>query len=104
VSYSRAHKQRKQAEAWLTEHTRRGTKCAECGTVFTVDRGDGKRLAFFPNGLPHGVALYVLCKPCGAKYEKFGLAGIPEVQKDCKVTVAMSPYNPANRDASRSIH
>jgi hypothetical protein len=84
-------KQRRQMEAWLTAHTRKGARCSECSVVFTVDQGDGKRLAHFPNGAG-GTAFYVLCKICGCNYERDGLSAIPNVQRDSKITATMSPH------------
>jgi hypothetical protein len=79
-------------------------KCANCSAVFSVDRGDGKKLLVFPNGAG-GTALYVVCKDCAARAQKMGLEdGIPEVARDSKLTVLMSPYNPANHSAFRSVH
>jgi hypothetical protein len=78
-------------EGWLKAHTRKGARCSECSATFTADRGDGKRIAIFPNGAG-GLALYVLCKSCGAKYEMDRQLAIPNVWKDCRVTALMSPY------------
>jgi hypothetical protein len=57
-------KQRKQVKAFIAAHSCKGAKCAECGSLFTVSRGDGKKVAIFPNGVG-GISLYVLCAPCG---------------------------------------
>ena len=76
--------------AWFEAHTCKGAKCSECSTTFTADRGDGKRLAMFPNGTG-GLSFYVLCKRCGAKYERDGLLAIPNVWRDCRITTLMSP-------------
>ncbi len=61
-------------EQFLSEHTRKGARCAECQAPFKVHRGDGKKLAIFPNGAG-GIALYVLCAKCGQSYRTLGLAG-----------------------------
>jgi hypothetical protein len=103
MGYSSAKKQRRQMEAWLAARTRKGSQCSNCAVVFSVDHGDGKQIAIFPNG-GGGIAFYVLCRDCGALYRAMGLAGLPEVQKDCRITVAMSPYNPANAVAFKTVH
>jgi len=86
---------------WLTARTRKGSQCSNCGLVFTVDRGDGKRLIIFPNG-GGGTALYVVCRECGGRYQELGLAGLPNVARDSKITVFMSPYAPQN--APKFVH
>jgi hypothetical protein len=73
----------------------KGAKCSECSAIFTADRGDGKKLIWFSNG-GGGTAFHVVCADCGARAQELGLAGLPAVQRDCKLTVLMSPYNPAN--------
>jgi hypothetical protein len=82
-------KQRRQMKAWIKAHTRKGSKCSECGVTFTVDRGDGKRVAIFPNG--HGFSAFVLCFKCGQTYERGGPAALPEVMKDAKLAIFLSP-------------
>jgi hypothetical protein len=74
--------------------------CANCGASIT-----GKRhsVAIFPNRAG-GTAMYPLCADkCALLFKVFGLAGIPEVVKDSELTVAMSPYNPANRAAFKRV-
>jgi hypothetical protein len=89
-------KQRKQVKAFLAAHSCKGAKCAECGSIFTVDSGDGKKVAIFPNGVG-GISLYVLCNTCGVDYEKRGTAAIPNAWKDSRITAAMSQYAPKGK-------
>lgn len=103
MSYSRTRKQRRQMEAWLDARSRKGSHCSNCGVVFQVDQGDGKKLVVFPNG-GGGTAMYVVCRDCGARYQEMGLDGIPEVERDSKLTVLMSPNNPANYEAFKTVH
>jgi hypothetical protein len=89
-------------EDWLAARTRKGVKCSNCGVIFAVDRGDGKKLVVFPNGAG-GTAMYVVCAECGACAQDLGLDGIPEVARDSELTVLVSPYNPANDEAFKSV-
>jgi hypothetical protein len=82
-------KLRRQVKAWIKEHTRSGSKCAECSVAFAVDRGDRKRLAIFPNG--HGVSMFVLCFDCGQRYERGGPRAMPNILKEAQIAVFMSP-------------
>ena len=75
--------------ARLRAQTCKGSQCSECGVTFTVDRGDGKRIAIFPNG--HGLSMFVLCFACGQTYERGGPAAIPNVLKDAQMAVFVSP-------------
>jgi hypothetical protein len=75
--------------------------CANCGISLA---GKPRTIAVFPNGAG-GSAMYPLCADkCGLLFKVFGLAGIPEVDKDSKLTVAMSPHNPANRAALKYMN
>jgi len=89
-------RQRKQLQAFIAAHSREGAQCAECAFIFTVNRGDGKKLAIFPNGAG-GLAFYVLCALCGCDYEKRGKAAIPNVCKDSLITALMSEYAPKGK-------
>jgi hypothetical protein len=89
-------KDRNQLKDFLAEHSRKGATCAECDSTFSVDSGDGKRVAIFPNGAG-GLAFYVLCRPCGSEYEKRGKAAIPNVSKDSLITALMSEYAPKGK-------
>lgn len=83
-------------KAFITAHSRKGATCAECSSIFTADRGDGKKVAIFPNGAG-GISVYVLCRPCGVAYVKHGKAAIPNVCKDSLITVLMSKYAPKGK-------
>jgi len=95
-------KDRRRLKDFIAEHSRKGAACAECGSIFTVDSGDGKKVAMFPNGAG-GIAFYVLCGSCSSDYEKHGKAAIPNVCKDSLITVLMSEYAPKTK-ASVRIH
>jgi hypothetical protein len=82
-------KQRRQMKAWLKARTCKGSKCSECGVTFAVDRGDGKRVAIFPNG--HGLSMFVLCFACGQTYERGGPRAMPNLLKEAQIAVFMSP-------------
>ncbi len=71
-------KDRKQLRDFIADHSREGAACAECSSIFIVGRGDGKKVAIFPNG-GGGIAFYVLCARCACDYEKRGKAAIPNV-------------------------
>jgi hypothetical protein len=89
-------------EDFLARAACKGAHCAECRAVFTADRGDGKKLLVIRDDI--AVSLYVLCANCWAHFQALDAAGIPEVVRDRKMTVAMSPYNPANAAAFRHMH
>jgi hypothetical protein len=93
-------KQRQQIKAWTKAHSSKGECCAECRVTFTVDRGDGKRVAIFPNG--HGVSMFVLCFACGQTYERGGPAAMPNILKETQMAVFMSPL--ATPPASSFVH
>jgi hypothetical protein len=82
-------------EVWLAARTRRGSRCAECQAVFTVDRGDGKKLVRLPMPGGAGMSFYVLCNSCGVKYQGAGEVAVPNVWRDRRIAMAMNPYAPA---------
>jgi hypothetical protein len=90
-------------QSFIAARTCKGAQCSNCGVVFTVDQGDGKRLLIFPNG-GGGTAFYVVCRECGQLYQRGGPTALPNVWRDCKLTVLMSPHNPANAAAFRVVH
>ena len=102
IQHPLSAKDRRRLKDFIADHSRKGASCAECSSIFTVDRGDGKKVAIFNNGAG-GIAFYVLCGPCACEYKKRGKAAIPNVCKDSLITVLMREYAPKTQ-ASVWIH
>lgn len=83
----------KQVQGFINTNSRKGKKCAECGSAFTADNGDGKVIASFRN-IAGGLSLYVLCARCGTAYKKRGKTAIPNAVRDAYMAAFASPYAP----------
>jgi hypothetical protein len=82
---------------FIAAKSRKGAKCAECATIFTRDKGDGKVVAMFRN-TGRSFSVYVLCAHCGAGYKKAGKRAIPNAVRDSYIASVMRPNAP-KRDA-----
>jgi hypothetical protein len=82
----------REAEAHVDE----GRPCADCSERSCAT-------AEFPNG-GGGIAIYPVCEKHKVIFQRRGVTGLPRIWMDCKITVMMSPYNPANSAAFKFVN
>jgi ribosomal protein S27AE len=83
----------KRLKRFIVQNSRKGQKCAECGSVFLADNGDGKVVAIFRIGTQQ-TSFYVLCASCGRDYKVRGDAAVPNAYRDAVITSLISPHSP----------